>query len=241
MIGAVGSDDQGKALTATLRETGVDVRGVEWLSGAGTGMAHVIVDAAGQNMILVQSGANAAETPEVVHAHAPVARVQLAQLETPIPTIEAFFRLGAERDAINILNTAPAMPGAEPLIAMADIVVLNETELATYARPGPDRLAQARSLISRPGQTIIVTLGEAGALAVTAEREFTVPACKVTAVDTTGAGDVFCGVLAAGLAEGRPLVEAIARANAAAAISVTRPGAGLSAPTLSELEDFLNR
>jgi ribokinase len=239
MIGAVGSDDQSKTLTAMLKETGVDVRSVEWLSGVGAGMAHVIVDARGQNMILVQSGANAAVTPEVVHAHAPAAKVYLTQLETPIATIEAFFRLGAERGAVNILNTAPALPGVEPLMALADIVILNETELSTYAKAGKDRASQARTLITRPGQTIIVTLGEAGALAVTQKDAFTVPAHRVVAVDTTGAGDVFCGVLAAGLAEGRALKAAIARANAAAALSVTRPGAGLSAPTLAELEDYL--
>jgi ribokinase len=204
-------------------------------------MAHVIVDASGQNMILVQSGANAAVTSPMVEAHAPNAKVYLAQLETPIRAIDAFFRLGQQRGATNILNTAPAMPGAETLFALADMVVLNETELATYARTNGDPVTQARALLSRPNQTLIVTLGEAGALAVTAHDQLTVPAHRVTAVDTTGAGDTFCGALAASLARGSLLPDAVARANAAAALSVTRPGAGLSAPTLSELDEFLSR
>jgi ribokinase len=212
---------------------------VEWLAGAGTGMAHVIVNAAGQNMIMVQSGANAEVSPSVVSEHAPAARVYLAQLESPLPTIEAFFRIGRERGAINILNTAPAIPGAADLLPLADMIVLNESELATYAGSGRNRVARARKLIGDPGQTIIVTLGEEGALVVTRADEELIPARQVAVVDTTGAGDVFCGVLATGLAEVRPLPAALARANAAAALSVTRPGAGLSAPTLAELEDFL--
>jgi len=240
MIGAVGDDDAGRWLTGLLKDNQVGADTIEVMS-IGSGMAHVIVDAGGQNMILVQGGANAAVTPEMASAHTPDARVCLAQLETPVPAIEAFFRLGKERGATTILNTAPAMPGAETLFPLADIVILNETELSTYARADDDLVSQARALISRPGQTLIVTLGEAGALAVTAAKDFAVAAHRVTAVDTTGAGDTFCGALAASLASGSALPDAIARANAAAALSVTRPGAGLSAPTLSELDEFLSR
>lgn len=234
MIGAVGADDHGKALTALLTQNGVSAGGVEWLSGenAGTGMAHVIVDAAGQNMILVQSGANALVTPQVVNDHAPAAAVHLAQLESPLPAIEAFLHLGRTRDAITILNTAPAITGAETLFPLADLIILNETELATYG-------GDARGLITGKDQTVIVTLGEAGVRAVTKTTEVAIPGRAVAVVDTTGAGDVFCGVLAAGLAEGRALPSALGRANAAAAISVGRSGAGLSAPTLAELEDYL--
>ena len=212
-----------------------------WLSDVATGMAHVVVNAGGQNQIMVHSGANARGHPRRCRGpHAQPPRIHLAQLETPIDAIEAFFRLGRANGAVNILNTAPAVAGAEPLFPLADIVVLNESELEAYAGPGGDHVARARQA-DQPakGQTVIVTLGEAGACAVTADRRRLVPARTVTVVDTTGAGDVFCGVLAASLAEGRALREAMARANAAAAISVTRPGAGLSAPTLTELEAFL--
>jgi len=240
MIGAVGDDDAGRWLAALLKDNLVGTDTIETTS-AGSGMAHVIVDARGQNMILVQSGANAAVTPEMVASHTPAATVYLAQLETPISAIEAFFRLGQQRGAVNILNTAPAMPGAEALFALADIVILNETELSAYAGTEADPVTQARALITRADQSLIVTLGEAGALSVTAKENFTSPAHHVTAVDTTGAGDTFCGALAASLAKGSALPKAIARANAAAALSVTRPGAGLSAPMLSEVDEFLSR
>src|SRR5205085_2097776 len=125
------------------------------------------------------------------------------------------------------------------LFPLTDVIVLNETELDTYASAGGDHAKRARKQISRDGQTVIVTLGAAGACAVTATEAFTVPARTVSVVDTTGAGDTFCGVLAASLSDGRTMGEAMARANAAAAVSVTRAGAGLSAPTLAELDGFL--
>jgi ribokinase len=238
MIGAVGSDDPGRNLTAVLEDNGVEAFGVAALPDAATGMAHVIVDAKGQNQIIVHPGANGRVTPGLIADRAPRAKVVLAQLETPPAAIEAFFQQARERGATTVLNTAPALPDIGPLFDLADVVVLNESELLAYAGRRGEAATRARK-IARPGQTVIVTLGAAGALAVTPEETFTVPARLVQALDTTGAGDVFCGVLAAGLAEGRLLPAAMARANAAAAISVTRTGAALSAPILAELEDFL--
>jgi ribokinase len=240
MIGALGEDDAGRMLAGVLEENGVDLTGVARLADTMSGVAHVIVDAHGQNEIMVHSGANAMVAPVDVEARTPEARVHLAQLETPIPAIAAFFRLGRANGAVNILNTAPAAAGAEALFPLCDIVVLNETELDAYAGGAGNEAERARRLIVGPEQTVIVTLGAAGALAVKATESFTVEARAVAVVDTTGAGDTFCGVLAASLAEGRPLPEALARANAAAAISVTRPGAGLSAPTRAELEAIPN-
>ncbi len=239
MIGAMGEDDAAEMLAAVLEESGVDIAGVDRLPGAVSGVAHVVVDASGQNQIMVHSGANARVTAANVEASAPKARVHLAQLETPIEAIAAFFRLGRANGAINILNTAPAVGGAESLFPLADIVVLNETELEAYAGAGGHHSIRARRLISGDRQRIIVTLGAEGACSVTAADAFLVPARAVAVVDTTGAGDTFCGVLAAGLAQGMAAPAAMGRANAAAAISVGRPGAGISAPRLAELEDFL--
>jgi ribokinase len=235
MIGAVGDDEAGRMLIGVLESNGVDVSAVERLAGEPSGVAHVIVEAGGQNMILVHSGANGRVTPEQA-AYATPAKVCLAQLETPIEAVDAFLKHGGDRGSICILNTAPAAADAEPLFKRADILVLNETELASYAGEGQDLVAKARSLIARPGQNIIVTLGAEGARVVSVNWELHVPTRAVKAVDTTGAGDCFCGVLAAAMSQGVPLAEAVGRANAAAAIAVSRPGAALASPTLAELE-----
>jgi ribokinase len=235
MIGAVGDDDAGRMLTGVLEANDVDVSAVEQLAGEPSGVAYVIVEAGGQNMILVHSGANARVTPEQA-AYATPAKVCLAQLETPIEAVDAFLKHGGDRGSICILNTAPAAAGAERLFKRADIVVLNETELASYAGEGQDLVVLARGLIARPGQNIIVTLGADGSRVVSANWELHVPTRSVEVVDTTGAGDCFCGVLAASMSQGIPLAEAVGRANNAAAIAVSRSGAALASPTLAELE-----
>ena len=235
MIGAVGDDEAGRMLVSVLEDAGVDASAVERLENQNSGVAHVIVEAGGQNMIMVHSGANGRVTPEQA-AYATPAKVCLAQLETPIEAVDAFLKHGGDRGSICILNTAPAAAGGEVLFSRADILVLNETELATYAGEGGDILERARSLIARPGQNIVVTLGAMGARAVSANWDLHVLANAVEVVDTTGAGDCFCGVLAAAISQGVPLAEAIARANAAAGIAVGRSGAAVAMPSLAELE-----
>ncbi|MFN7273406.1 MAG: PfkB family carbohydrate kinase, partial [Gammaproteobacteria bacterium] len=139
------------------------------------------------------------------------------------------------RGARTLLNTAPALPGTQDLLALADLVVLNETELAHYAGAVTEDLATAaQRLISRPQQTIIVTLGAQGAVVITADAVMRHAAPTVTVVDTTGAGDCFCGVLAASLAQGHDLAAAVPRAVAAASLAVTRVGAAPSMPYASE-------
>lgn len=245
MIGALGDDDNGKALRAVLEGDRVDTGGIESLAGVTTGVAHVIVSDAGENMIMVLAGANGAVTKARVKAQTPQATVYLAQLETPVAAVAEFFRIGKANGGLCILNTAPAVAQAASLFDGCDIIVLNETELASYCgqvleEGDPEAVAKAaESLISRDGQTIIVTLGARGVVAVTKGWRRAVAGRKVAVVDTTGAGDCFCGVLAAGLSEGLALVEALERANAAAAIAVGRSGAALAAPTLAEVEDFL--
>jgi ribokinase len=237
MIGAVGDDEAGRMLTGVLEANGVDISAVERLEGELSGVAHVIVDRRGENMIMVHSGANGRVTPEQA-AYASPAKVCLAQLETPIEAVDAFLKHGGDRGSICILNTAPAVAGAEVLFKRADILVLNETELASYAGKGKDLIARARGLIARPGQNIVVTLGGEGARVVSANWELHVPTPSVKVIDTTGAGDCFCGVLAASISRGAPLAEAVSRANTAAAIAVTRAGAALATPSLAELDAF---
>jgi ribokinase len=254
MIGARGDDADGATLAALLAAEGVDtgglrVRDARTLPAAHTGLAQVIVAADGENSIVVHGGANmtlaadeardalAALWPDALPAvtAAPSApRVALAQLETPTDAVAAFLGAARAAGATTVLNPAPALPGTLPLLAQAAIVVLNETELAAYAPAGHAVLA-ARSLLRGACRAVIVTLGGEGAWLVTAEGDARFPAPAVAVVDTTGAGDCFCGVLAASLAEGHRLEAALPRAVAAASLAVTRVGAAPSMPRAAEL------
>lgn len=246
LMGAVGKEDSGPSLKAKLAGYGVQVSDVVELPAIPTGQAHVWVSSSGENMIVVTGGANATLTPVHVAATALEGqKVLLCQLETPAPTIEALFRVGAAKGALRILNAAPALPQGAALFPLTDILILNQTELASYARLDhePSRLEEvsraARKLMSRPDQTVIVTLGSAGVATVRRDEAFLVEGRKVKAVDTTGAGDCFCGALAACLAANMDLREAVEHANAAAALSVQKSGAAPSMPGRREVEAFL--
>ena len=254
LIGARGDDADGATLAALLAAEGVDTRGLRVrdaraLPSAHTGLAQVIVADDGENSIVVHGGANMTLAADDAHAALaalwpaalPAAtaapstpRVALAQLETPPDTVAAFLHAARAAGATTLLNPTPARSGTLPLLAQADIVVVNETELAAYAS-GATGAAAPRSLLRGACRTVIVTLGGEGAWLVTAEGEARFPAPAVPVVDTTGAGDCFCGVLAAGLAAGLTLKAATARAVAAASLAVTRVGAAPSMPRSSDL------
>jgi ribokinase len=242
LLGAVGQDGPGAQVLSFLARAGVDISGVARIAGQPTGQAFVTLDRRGENTIVVAPGANAAFLDDQVRAaDLSGAAVLLTQFEAALPAVEAFFRAPAAADAVKILNAAPALAEGAPLLPLADIVVVNATELARFAGlsdpPGHHAAvaAAARRLIARPDQTVIVTLGADGALAATASDTLHAPGRRAEVVDTVGAGDCFCGVLAAALAEGAGLEAALGWANAAAAISVTRPGAADSAPRRAEI------
>jgi len=246
LIGAVGRDDAGRTMLAALDGAGVDTAHVVEVADATTGQAFVWVSASGENSIVVALGANMALTPDHVAAtggegHA----VYLAQLECPVATIEAAFSLPVTQRGIRILNAAPAEIDSRRLFPLTDILIVNETELAKFAglktvpQLADEIAAAARTLITREGQTVIVTLGKDGAVAVTAAEDFSVPGRPAKVVDTTGAGDCFCGVLSARLSEGASLREAMSWANAAAALSTQRPGAVPAMPSRAEIEAAL--
>ncbi len=246
LIGAVGRDEAGALMLAAMREAGVITDHVAQLAEHPTGQAFIWVSAAGENSIVVAGGANAALQPDAVRAAAVTGcAVFLAQLETPVAAIEALFAGAAAQGATRILNAAPAVEDGRRLFALTDILIVNETELARYAGTGavPEQLddigSAARGLISRAGQTVIVTLGKAGAVAVETDRLTVVEGRPAAVVDTTGAGDCFCGVLAARLAQGEPLEAAMAWANMAAALSTERLGAAASMPTRLAIEAAL--
>jgi ribokinase len=248
LIGAVGRDEAGDIMLAAVRAAGVEIDQVVRLGEAATGEAFIWVSDAGENSIVVAGGANLALTPEMPDAEtAAQSRVLLAQLETPIATIEALFSgAPAAAGCLRMLNAAPAILEARRLFPLVDILVVNETELAAFAGApcDPDDLdavvKTARSLISRPDQTVVVTLGKAGAVSVGGQGRLVVTGRPAKVVDTTGAGDCFCGVLSARLAEDATLPTALQWANAAAALSTERPGATPSMPTRAEIEAALS-
>jgi ribokinase len=233
MIGQVGDDEAGRELVTTLTEAGVDTAAIAVSAQAPTGHGYIFVSAAGENMIVVAGGANLVLEPGTTRLDG---GVLLAQLETPIAVTQALFETARDAGSLTLLNAAPALETGSVLFPLADVVIVNETELARYAgaKTAPtladDVAVLARQLLSRPAQRVVVTLGAAGALAVDAQTIVAVPGQRAKVVDTTGAGDCFCGVLAAGLSEGADLALAMAQANAAAALSTEIHGAAVSMP-----------
>lgn len=241
MIGRVGADKFGDALLATLQNDGVDTRWVQQDAQAASGVALITVSADGQNTIVVAAGANGRLSAQDVAAAEEAfmdAGAVVLQLEIPLPAVEAAARLGRKHGAVVVLNPAPAQPLSAELLALADYLVPNQSELELLS--GETDLERGiRTLLERGVRNLVVTLGERGARWASAAGSVEVPAFAVRAVDTVAAGDAFVGAFAAALAEGRPVSEALLRGNAAGALSVTRAGAQPSLPTRAELEAFL--
>ncbi len=223
LVGRVGDDDTGARLRAGLVVAGVDVTWLTVDPDAPSGVALIAVDPAGENTIIVSPGANGRVGADDVAAAAQAlgaACVTLLGHEVPEPAVAAAAQVAG---GTVVLNPAPARAVPRELLARVDVLVPNRGELAALAgRDGdPGQLAAELDGVG----AVVVTLGADGALVVDGGRVEHVPAPVVDAVDTTGAGDAFCGALAAALVGGAALVEAARDAVAFAADSVTRPGA----------------
>ena len=259
-VGAVGDDAFGRQAGAAMEAEGVDLSELRTLPGETTGVALILVDAAGENSIAVASGANAALTPEHVRASLAALApgdgdVVLVGHEIPTESAHEALSLGRASGAITILNPAPATGIAAATLALADVLTPSEGELAVLAggvgdagdtRGGPavagavgaeTGVAGAVGRLRSAGFSgaCLVSQGAAGALLATAAGTMVVPARPVQAVDTVGAGDTLNGALAAGLASGLDLAAAARRAVAAASLAVTREGARGGMPTVAEL------
>lgn len=247
-IARVGRDMFGDQAVAGFVKDRINVDYVFRDKTAPSGAALIFVAKDGENSIAVASGANGRLSPaDVKKARKAIAgaKVLVMQLETPLDTVQAAADLAVKAGVRVILNPAPARSLPDKLLRCVSILTPNETEaeLLTGIRVESDASAAraADQLMSRGVETVILTLGVRGAFVATAERKQLVAGFKVKPVDTTAAGDVFNGALAVGLAEGRPLVEAVRFANAAGALSVTKLGAQPSAPRRAEIEQLLNR
>ncbi|QEW04774.1 ribokinase [Microbacterium lushaniae] len=248
-VGAVGADAEGETLRAALAADGIDVSGLVRVEDV-TGTALISVDAHGENAIVVAAGANAARETLTDAQRAVVAgaTVVLTQLEIPVALVQDAAASRAA-GAWHVLNAAPSAPFAsarDSLLAATDVLVVNEHEALEVA--GADDLDAAIAALAPTVRALVVTLGRRGCLVVCGDERAEVPAHVVTAVDTTGAGDTFCGVLAATLAASgrRPdtvdvalLVDAARAGAAASALAVTRPGAQDAVPTTGEVAAFL--
>jgi ribokinase len=242
MIGCLGDDAFGTHLRAGLESDGIDCRGLRTVAGVSSGVALIVVDQAGRNGIVVVAGANGHLAPADVEAHQGAmasARVVVLQLETPLATVEHAARRARALGKLVVLNPAPARRLPGDLLACADVLVPNEIEAAALTGMAVDSVEAAleagRRLRQAGAGTVLVTLGAQGVVAVEPGGGRHYPAVRVEAVDTTAAGDTFIGGLCAALVRGQPLPAAIAFAQAAAAISVTRPGAQPSIPFLREV------
>jgi ribokinase len=248
LVARVGADIFGDQVLAGLREDRIDVTHVYRDRQAASGVALIFVGERGENSIAVASGANARLSPADVRKAGGViaaARVLLLQLEVPLASVQAAALLGARSGARVILNPAPARELPDSLLRRVSILTPNETEAAMltgiHVRSDASAARAAARLHARGVPTVIVTLGARGALVANQDGTHMVPGFKVNAVDTTAAGDIFNGALAVALAEDVPLPQAVRFASAAAAISVTRRGAQLSAPQRPEIDRLLRR
>lgn len=250
MVTKLGRDVFGEGTLKNYRAQGVETTYVLFDDTRFSGVAPIFVDDIARNLIVIVPGANLGLQPADAQAARGAIRVAdllVCQLEIPIETtLEAFRIARAGNPRVRtILNPAPAAPLPDELLRLTDICAPNETETELLtgqsARTLAEAEAAARQLLARGPQAIILTLGERGALWVDQHTVEHVPAVRVDAVDPTGAGDAFIGSLAMFLGEGCALRDAIYRANAVAALSVTRVGTQVSFPTRAEADAFLKQ
>jgi len=244
MLGALGADEFGRARLLDLRADGVDVDDVMVVGGVSSGVALIVVDDAGQNRIAYVPGATA--TVAVETALGALARVRpsvvLSTLELPSASLRSLFAEARSAGATVILNATPEPAAGRDLVPFADILIVNETEaleLLGEVRDGGEWPAITSALRELGPTTAIVTVGPAGAVGDIGGTPVAVAAPTVQVVDTTGAGDAFCGAFAARLAAGAGVAEAVRAGVAAGSLATTVAGAQRSMPTRSEVDQMM--
>jgi ribokinase len=244
MVGRVGDDSFGPTLIQNLQKNKVATTHVLTDESA-TGTAIIVVDANGQNSIVLSPGANGKVSPaDVDSVSFQNADILLLQLEIPLETVVHAASLARQNGLRVILNPAPARPLLDSLLADVDILVPNESELQSLTGVSVTDVASAETaakvLLAKGVKTVIVTLGANGALLVTNKAATHVPTFKVDVVDTTAAGDAFIGGLAVALLRGKSLEETVRYGNASGALASTKFGAQPSLPSAEDVENLLN-
>lgn len=245
-VNCVGEDAYTPQMIKNFINDGIDARYIFQEKGTASGHALVMIGDKGDNYLSVSPGANYRLTPQKIDMALPVineAAMIVMQYEIPAPTIRYVIDLACRKNIPVLWNFAPAREFDLSYIRKISILVLNEIEAGFLAQmpvgSESDAEKAARILLKKGVEKVIITLGRKGAFIMTKNEKIKAPGFQVKAVDTTAAGDTFCGALAVALVEGRPLKDALVFANAAAAISVTRMGAQPSAPKREEIDEFL--
>ena len=246
MAGRVGNDSFGPELIENLKRNDVDASHVQIDPHSATGTAIIVVDANGQNSIVLSSGGNGkVSRADVEDVSFPDHKLLLLQLESPIETVLAAAQRARASGLRVLLNPAPARSLPDELITLPDFILPNEGELSLLTGQPVNDLSSAekaaRVLLERGAQHVIVTLGANGALIVSEEITKHVPSFKVDVVDTTAAGDAFIAGFASALLENKALEEAVRYGCACGALAVTKFGAQPSLPTKAEVEKLLDQ
>lgn len=244
-IGAVGSDDFGRQSLERLHAQNVNTQHIRVLSSVASGVALIVVDSAGNNLITVSPGANGYVVPEDVIAVSDIlsdCEVLLTQLEIPLRTVYQGLKTARQMNTMTILNPAPVPPSGLPddVYQYVDVITPNRAEAAALVGHDGDPEQQAKLLMDKGVHNVIITLGEDGALVATPDKSELIPPFEVQVVDTTAAGDAFSGGLGVALLEGKDLFDAARFATAASSLCVTRQGAQQSMPARAEVERLLN-
>lgn len=244
----LGDDEAGNTLLSSLTEAGVVTDAIQIARGECSGSALVMVGDDGGNMIVIDPGANANVTPEVIDAVADSIQpgaIVVAEMGLPIPALEHLFAMKDSRCFRLVFNPAPVRPGlAREAWSKVDYVTPNQSE--TFELTGIEvkdhdsAVRAANALLALGPAAALITMGDRGAFYADATQSFHVPSFPVVVVDTTAAGDAFNGGFAAGLARGLSVREAVGRAMAVAALCVTKRGAQPSMPTAEAVDEFLN-
>lgn len=241
-VSAVGDDAFADMALALLRDGGVDLSDMRKAEAA-TGIAMIFVDAEGENVIAILPGANGTVSPEDADkglAALTPGDIVLLQQEVPQAATRRALEIARQKGARSVLNTAPFLPDTAELAPLADIVVANETEFSLLTgRPIAELDDAMADWVKTTGRTIVVTLGADGARAQTPEGAISVAAHPVKPVDTVGAGDTFCGYLAASLEAGMDLEKAMRRAAIAGSLACLNPGAQPAIPLARDVDALL--
>ena len=246
MVGRLGNDFFGKQFLEKFSKEKINTDFVTQDDENGTGVAMPLIDASGDNSIVIIPQANMALTVDNINQAQSIiadADVLVMQCEVPMDANQRAAEIAKQNDTLVILNPAPAQLIPDQILKLVDIIIPNETETETLTglptKTESDVLIAGRNLLSKGVETVILTLGDRGSLLLNEDGEKLIPAFDVSVVDTTAAGDSFCGVLAASLANGISINLSVEIANAAGALAVTKLGAEPSLPQRDAIDDLL--